>query len=315
MELSYSTMVHDVGKIADVLEPLAHLLLKEIIISRLMHLDETGYLVLDNSKKKGKKSHRGWMWAAMNPVQRICCFMYQKGRGKKDINHVLKGYEGHLHTDAHKAYTKYGQQRGVAHAKCAGHIRRYFDQALENDHERATLVLEEFFGPLYAIEAECKLLQLDYDQITEKRQAESVPVLYALREWLLQELPKVTPRTPIYKAIAYALNNFDGMMIYCSDGMLEIDNNSLEREIRSIAVGRRNYMFAGSHRGAERAAVMYSLIATCKLQGIDPSVWMSDVVRRITTQSADKLIELLPQFWSQIPVQKSADLKAGAIAS
>ena len=303
MELAYSTMAHDVGKISDVLEPLAHLLLKEIMISRHMHLDETGYLVLDNTKKKGKKSHRGWMWAAMNPVQRICCFMYQKGRGKKDIGHVLKGYKGHLHTDAHKAYIKYGQQRGVEHAKCAGHIRRYFDQALENDHARACYALEQFFGPLYGIEEECKLLALDYDQITEKRQAQSVPVLYALRGWLIQELPKLTRRTPIYKAVAYALNNFDGMMIYTSDGMLEIDNNSLEREIRSIALGRRNHLFAGSHRGAERAAVIYSLIATCKLQGIDPSKWMSDVLRRIKTQPPDKLHELLPQFWKPTLIQ------------
>ena len=87
------------------------------------------------------------------------------------------------------------------------------------------------------------------------------------------------------------------MMVYTTDGMLQIDNNALEREIRSIALGRNNHLFAGSHRGAERAAVIYSLIATCKLQGIDPSVWMSDVLRRINTQPPEKLIELLPQFW------------------
>ncbi len=95
-----------------------------------------------------------------------------------------------------------------------------------------------FFAPLYDIEEECKLKELNYDAITEKRQAESVPVLLALREWLLQELPKLTPRTPIYKAVKYALNHFEGMMLYCEDGMLSIDNNALEREIRAIAMGR-----------------------------------------------------------------------------
>ncbi|HEU4608283.1 MAG TPA: IS66 family transposase, partial [Chitinophagaceae bacterium] len=306
MELSYSTMVHDVGKIADILEPLAHLLLYEIVSSRLMHLDETGYVVLDNTKKKGKKSHRGWMWAAMNPVQRICCFMYQKGRGKKDIKHVLKGYTGNLLTDGHGAYTKFGQQPNVKHGKCGGHIRRYFEQALENDHERASYVLENFFGPIYGIEEECKLCGLTYDEITEKRQADAVPILNALRDWLFAELPKLTPRTPIYKAFNYALNHFDGMMVYTTDGMLAFDNNDLEREIRAIAMGRNSHLFAGSHRGGQRDAVMYSLIATCKLQGIDPSVWMSDVLRRINTQPDHKLYELLPQFWKPLEQQQSA---------
>ena len=300
LELPYSTMVHDVGKIAEILEPLAHLLLYEIVSSRIMHLDETGYVVLDNSKKKGKKSHRGWMWAAMNPVQRICCFMYQKGRGKKDIKHVLKGYTGNLLTDGHGAYTQFGKQPNVKHGKCGGHIRRYFEQALENDHARASYVLENFFGPIYAIEEECKLLGLNYDEITEKRQAQAVPVLHAMRDWLFAELPKLTPRTPIYKAVNYALNHFDGMMVYTTDGMLLFDNNDLEREIRAIAMGRNSHMFAGSHRGGELDAVIYSLIATCKLQGIDPSVWMSDVLCRINTHPPDKLFELLPQFWKPL---------------
>jgi transposase len=261
---------------------------------------------LDPSKKKGKKSHRGWMWATMNTVQRTCCFIYQKGRGKKDINHVLKDYKGHLLTDAYGVYTKYGKQKGVKHSKCLGHIRRYFDQSLENDDARATYALEQFFGPLYGIEEECKLLGLNYDDITEMRQKHAVPVLLLFREWLLQELPKLTERTPIYKAVTYALNHFDGMMIYTTDGCLPIDNNDLEREIRAIALGRHNHLFAGSHRGAERAAVMYSLIATCKLQNIDPSKWMSDVLCTINTHPPDKLHELLPQFWKPVADKKTA---------
>ncbi len=138
------------------------------------------------------------------------------------------------------------------------------------------------------------------------RQLHAVPILISLREWLLQELPKLTPRTPIYKAIMYALNHFDGMMIYTTDGCLPVDNNALEREIRAITLGRHNHLFAGSHRGAERAAVMYSLIATCKLQNIDPSKWMSDVLQRINNHPPDKLIELLPQFWKPITEIKAA---------
>jgi transposase len=300
IELPYSTLSWLTTRTCDVLEPLWHLLLKEISISGHVHMDETTFKVLDDTKKKGKKSHLGWMWAMMNPVQRIACFLYQPGRGKKDIKSVLKGYEGYLLTDAYASYTKYGRQPGVIHQQCMAHVRRYFITALENDAPRATYALDHFFAPLYAIEAECKLLELDYDSITEKRQSTSLPILMAFRQWLEQELPKTTARTPIHKAIAHALNHFDGLLVYISDGMLSIDNNNLEGQIRSLAVGRRNFLFAGSHRGGERAAIIYSLMATCKLQGINPIKWLDDVLRRIPSQPKDKLLELLPQFWKPL---------------
>jgi hypothetical protein len=150
---------------------------------------------------------------------------------------------------------------------------------------------------LYDIEEECKLLQLDFDGITEKRQSESWPLLQALRQWLEATLPQTTGRTPIYKAINYALKNYKGLVQYVNDGMLPIDNNQLEGQIRAIALGRNSHLFAGSHRGGELAAIIYSFMATCKLQKIDPSKWLDDVLHRIPDQPEDKLFELLPQFW------------------
>jgi hypothetical protein len=132
-----------------------------------------------------------------------------------------------------------------------------------------------------------------------------MPILQAFRRWLEAELPKTISRTPIYKAINYALNRFEALTIYTSDGMLAIDNNQLEGQIRGIAVGRKNYLFAGSHDAGQRAAIIYSLIGTCKLQGIDPAKWLDDVLRRIPDQPEDKLIELLPQFWKPL-LQKRA---------
>jgi hypothetical protein len=141
---------------------------------------------------------------------------------------------------------------------------------------------------------------LNYDEITEKRQSEALPILQALRAWIEEELPKVIPRTPIYKAMFYTLQHYDALIIYTTDGMLKPDNNLLEGQIRSIALGRRNHLFAGSHRGGELAAIIYSFMATCKLQKIDPSKWLDDVLRRIPDQPEDKLIELLPQFWKPL---------------
>lgn len=307
IDLPYSTLCYFVNRTCEVLEPLWHLLLKEIVQSRLMSCDETRYRVLDNTKKKGKKSHIGWMWSCLSPIQGLVCFLYQKGRGKKDISAVLQGYEGHLMTDAYVAYNKYGKQPGVNHQRCMSHARRYFLYSLGNDAVRANYALDNFFGPLYGIEQECKLLNLDFDAITDKRQSESLPILESLREWLETELPKTTPRTPIYKAIAYTLNNFNGLVKYTEDGMLPIDNNILEGQIRSIALGRVNHMFAGSHRGGELAAIIYSFMATCKLQKIDPAKWLDDVLRRIPNQPEDKLIELLPQFWKPLQHAKAQE--------
>ena len=284
IDLPYSTLCSLVNRTCEALEPLWHLLLKEITSSGLINIDETRYRVLDNTKKKGKKSHIGWMWASMNPVQRIVCFMYQEGRGKKDIGSVLHGYKGYLMTDAYGAYTKYGKQPGVVHQHCLSHARRYFVYALENDAAKAGYAIDHFFGPLYDIEEECKLLELDFDGITEKRQAESLPILQDFRQWLEATLPQTIPQTPIYKAINYALKNYKGLVQYVNDGMLPIDNNQLEGQIRAIALGRHSHLFAGSHRGGELAAIMYSFVATCKLQKIDPSKWLEDVLHRITAQ-------------------------------
>ena len=303
IDLPYSTLCSLVNRTCEALEPLWHLLLKEIMVSRLINMDETTYRVLDNTKKKGKKSHMGWMWAAMNPIQGIVCFLYQRGRGKKDIHSILQGYKGHLMTDGYGVYKKYGKQPGVTHLNCLSHARRLFVHALNSDAARAGYTLDRFFGPLYGVEQECKLLQLDYDGITAKRQAESLPILHDLKKWLQAELPKTIGRTPIHKAIGYTLHHYEALVRYTEDGMLPIDNNQLEGQIRAIALGRHNHLFAGSHRGGELAAIIYSFIATCKLQKIDPAHWLDDVLRRITHQPESKLTELLPQFWK--PVQQN----------
>lgn len=305
IDLPYSTLCYLVNKTCETLKPLWHLLLKEITHSGLMHLDETRYRVLDETKKKGKKSHIGWMWACLNPVQGITCFIYQPGRSKKDIRGVLQGYKGFLMTDAYGAYKKFGRQPGVVHQHCLSHARRYFLYAQDSDAKRARYALDQFFGPLYGIEEECRLLELDFDGITQKRQSESLPLLHALRQWLEQELPKTLPRTPIHKAMSYTLHNFSALEKYTSDGMLKADNNILEGQIRSIALGRLNYLFAGSHRGGELAAIIYSFMATCKLQKIDPAKWLDEVLRRLPDHPEEKLIELLPQFYKPLALKNT----------
>jgi len=300
IDLQYNTLCHWVNRIGDVLEPLYLLLLRELIISKYLMMDETTYRVLDNEKVKGKKSHIGYLWACSNPIQRILAFSYQKGRGKKEVAHILKGYKGYLQTDGYAGYTNYGKQPGVIHLQCLAHVRRHFCEARSNDLKRSDYALEHFFGPLYAIEENCRTLRLTYDEVGEKRGQQATPVLDGFYDWLQQELPKVIPGTPIYKAIAYALNRFKALRIYITDGMLEIDNNFTERLIRPATIGRKNYMFAGSHQAGQRAAIIYSLLGTCKLQGIDPARWLDDVLRRLPNHPEDNLIQLLPQSWKPL---------------
>lgn len=147
IELQYNTLCHWINRIGDVLEPLYSLLLRELIISRYLMMDETTYRVLDSEKGKGKKSHIGYLWACSNPIQRIVAFSYQKGRGKKEVAHILKGYKGYLQTDGYAGYTKYGKQPGVIHLQCMAHARRLFCEARSNDLKRSDYALEPFSLP------------------------------------------------------------------------------------------------------------------------------------------------------------------------
>ena len=235
----------------------------------------------------------------------MVAFNYKGGRGKKNVHHILSGYKGYLQTDAYGAYKKFGRQPDVIHLLCMAHARRYFAEARSNDLKRSDYVLQHFFAPLYDIEQECRRDELSFDEIGQKRGQESVSILDSFYEWLHLELPKVIPNTPIHKAITYTLRQFKELRIYLTDGMLQIDNNFMERLIRPIVIGKKNYLFAGSHRGGQRAAIIYSLLGTCKLQGIDPSAWLDDVLGRITIHPKEKLLELLPQFWK--PLAKKVD--------
>jgi len=139
------------------------------------------------------------------------------------------------------------------------------------------------------------------DQIYAQRQKYAVPILEAFHIWLLQQQKKVIPRSAIAIAINYFLNNWKGLTLYVSDSLMQIDNNILERQIRLVAVTRKGFMFAGSHDAAQNAAIIYTFIASCKLQGIDPEEWLTDVLLRLPKQPKDKLADLLPQSWKPLP--------------
>lgn len=150
---------------------------------------------------------------------------------------------------------------------------------------------------LYAVERRIKEESLWPDQIIALRQSESLPVLKELKEWMLANISIVLPKSPIGMAIAYSLKRWDKLSIYTTNARLQIDNNSIEREMRPVALERKNYMFAGSHDAAQRGAMIYSLFATCRLHKINPYNWLKDVLTRMPNYTTKNLHELLPQNW------------------
>lgn len=156
------------------------------------------------------------------------------------------------------------------------------------------------FGKLYDIERKAKQQQLSAADVLQLRQAEAYPLLEQLGKWMKEQYVKVLPKSPIGKALGYSLERWNELMIYTTNGKLNIDNNPVENAIRPVAIGRKNYLFAGSHEAAGRSAMLYSLLGTCKLHGINPFVWLRDVLQRIATHPINKIEELLPQNWQPL---------------
>lgn len=173
------------------------------------------------------------------------------------------------------------------------HARRKFEKALDNDKARAEHVLG-LMQQLYHIEAQARGKAMDASQRKNLRQQEAVPLLQELEAWLADNLHRVAPKSPIGQAISYTINLWPRLKLYAQDGKLEIDNNLIENQVRPLALGRKNYLFAGSHKAAQRAAILYSLLGTCKCNGVEPLQWLTHVLSVIPDHKANKLEELLP---------------------
>jgi transposase len=261
--------------------------------------DETPIRVLDEDKKGS--THRGYYWVYRNTEKRLVLFDYRPGRGREGPDDILKNFQGFLQTDGYGAYEDFDRRPGITLLHCMAHARRKFHEALQNDQPRAEYALA-LFQQLYAIERTIKDKALPGDAIVQLRQQEALPVLQTLKDWMTKEYPKlVVKKSAIAQAMAYFLPRWEKLCIYTKDARLNIDNNPVENAIRPVAVGRKNYLFAGSHEAAQRAAMIYSLLATCKLHDINPYYWLRDVLENMHRYKAENIEELLPQNWRKLP--------------
>lgn len=269
---------------------------KQVLSSNYLHADETTIKVLDENKKG--KTHLGYYWVYHNSKQKIVLFDYNEGRGREGPGKILKGYKGYLQTDGYAVYDDFDKEPQIILLHCMAHARRKFVEALNNDKARAEYALN-LFQQLYAIERKIKDEGLTDEAVLKLRQEEAVPVLKALKEWMTEAYQKVLPKSPIGAAIAYCLPRWEKLSIYTTNAILQIDNNPVENAIRPVALGRKNYLFAGSHEAAQRAAMIYSLFATCRMHNINPYEWLKDVLERMHLYTTSNLAELLPQNWKK----------------
>jgi len=276
----------------DLLEPLYQCLKKQVIKGDYLMADETPIDVLTENKPGA--THKGYHWVYYSPVERMVLFDYRKGRGREGPQELLKDYRGALQADGYVGYEAFEKQPGITLLACMAHARRKFDEALKNDKIRAEYILG-LIQQLYAIERQALEEQINADERKALRQEKASPILAALHAWLKENITQVLPKSAIGIAIAYTLHLWPRLVRYLDDGRYEIDNNLIENSIRPVALGRKNYLFAGSHEGAQRAAIMYSFLGTCKINNIEPFEWLSTVLKRIPDHSIQRLEELLPQ--------------------
>lgn len=291
VNIPYNTMVDWVGQAIKLIQPLYEVLKKKILNSDYIHVDETGIRVLDKDKKGS--THQGWFWAYHNSIERMILFDYQPTRGRAAPHELLKNYKGHLQTDGLNVYNIFKQNKNITVLNCMAHARRMFFETKPSDATRSEAALS-FIQQLYAIERAVKDQNFTNDQILSERQQKSIPVLNQFNQWLKINLQEVLPKSAIYIAIAYTLHRWKELTAYSTDGKLNIDNNPVENSIRPIAVGRKNYLFAGSHEAAARSAMLYSLLGTCKLNVINPLTWLKNTLIAIPNHPVNRLEELLP---------------------
>ena len=296
IEIDRSTLADWVGGCSRLLAPLVDRIGQYVLSATKIHADDTPVPVL--SPGLGKTA-TGRLWTyvrddrpAGSDDAPAVHFRYSPDRKGIHPKQHLKTFRGTLQADAYAGFHHLYQSGKIREAACWAHARRkFYDLHQANASPIAKQALDRI-AALYVIEAEIRGEPPDVR--TQQRQARAGPLLGEFKAWMHQTLRKVSAKSELAGALQYALTRWPALTRYCEDGMLEIDNSAAERALRAIALGRKNYLFAGSDAGGERAANLYTLIGTAKLNGIDPEAYLREVLTRIAQHPINRLDELLP---------------------
>lgn len=328
LDLPASTLCGWMGPCASLLGPMVDVMGEEVLASDSIHTDDTPVPVLDKNRSS---TRQGRLWAYLgDDLHPFTVYDYTPSRKRDGPAEFLRTYQGHVHADAYGGYDGIytGSNGAIIEVLCWAHARRKMFDAQDTDAARAAVALA-YIRRLYQVERLAKErfegqagrndARSLADIRLELRQRDSVKVLSDFEAWMRQQadgvgpdgspLPQgpVLPKSPLGIAINYCLGNWTALTRYANDGRLDIDNNSAERAMRPVAMGRRNYMFFGSDNGGRTAAVFYSLIASAKRHGLDPFAYLRDVLARISDHPSNKLRELLPDQWKLAQAAKQPD--------
>ena len=313
VDLDRSTMADWIGQLAFLLAPVADAIGRHARSGIAAHADDTPVPVLAPGLGR-TKTGRLWVvvrderpWGSRAPPAAF--YMYSPDRKGEHARTLLSPCRGFLHADAYGGFDRLYQRRDLETGEpllieiaCWAHARRYlYDVHAATGSQAAEDALQRI-AKLFAIEAEIK--GKEPDERRNVRQKETVPRLGALKTCLEATLDRISGKTSLAKAIRYALSRWEALVRFTTDGRLEMENNAAERAIRPLALGRRNWTFAGSDTGGQRAAIIYSIIETAKMNGLDPEAYLADLVARIADHPINRIDELLPWFWR--PPQTSA---------
>ena len=290
--------------VCTLIEPLYNLLVSRTLDAEYLQADESKIKVLTKTPRdkdgnpsvpketKGSKQMLGWMWIVHNPIDKLVFFNYENNRAEKGANATLRNFDnGYLQTDALSSYNKIGKREGIHHLGCLAHARRKYFEAQGSDLTRAEYALD-LIQKIYKKERLAR--DMTPEDRLQWREAHVRPLYTKFKYWVDEECVRVTPKSPMGKAMTYTQNQWKNLMRVFEDGRLLLDNNQIENKVRPLALGRKNYLFAGSHEGAQRIAMMYSLLATCAVHGINPLEWLTDTLRRIADTKMTDLHQLLP---------------------
>jgi transposase len=296
IEIPRSTMCGWIVYAASLLAPIVEAMKASVHASRRVHTDDTPITVLDrNVEPVG--SRKGYMWVYIGDQDDVV-FDFTNSRNRDGPESFLKGYRGYLQADAFSGYDPVYAGGDVVEVACWAHVRRKFVDA-EMSHPTEARRIVELIARLYAIEGRAQERKISEERLLAWRQRYARRRLARIREELDRMSAAVLPKSPLGKAITYTLKNWTALTRYTEAGFLRIDNNHSERQIKQMVIGRKNWLFCGSENGARNAAVLFSLVVSCKLHGVDPFAYFRDVLMRIHTQPADRIEELIPREWKQ----------------
>lgn len=296
IDLSRTTLTNLASRAIDLLSPIYAAQFKHIRESRVLAMDETP--IKAGRKKKGKL-RQAYFWPIYGEADEIA-FSYASSRASRQVREVLgDDFKGTLISDGYEAYENYARLHPkMTHAQCWAHTRRYFEKAEPAEPEAVAEALA-LIGEMYAAEQAIRDKELSGEAKLKHRTQHSEPVVAAFWRWCESQCQRhdLLPSNPLSKALKYAMARSDKLKVFLSDPEVPIDTNHLERALRPIPMGRRNWLFCWTELGASQVGIIQSLLVTCKLHGIHPYTYLVDVLQRISQHPASQVLELTPRIW------------------